>query len=62
MKWSQTHCASILVDTFSAGKKNALRVEVAGNEIVVRKPGTALLLAYSKSAELPKLVLTRSSR
>jgi hypothetical protein len=37
-----------------------LRIDLEGDEIVVRKPGTSFMLAYSKSAELPRLVLTRS--
>src|SRR6476661_3438292 len=32
-----------------------------GDEIVVTKPGTLLLLAYQKSVDEPRLVVTRSS-
>jgi hypothetical protein len=66
MKWSQALCTSILIDGLYrqtdkelAGRRH-LQVDLEGDEIVVRKPGTALLLAYSKSAELPRLTLTRS--
>jgi hypothetical protein len=59
MKLAQSRCAAIFADTFSARTKT-LRVDVEGDEIIVRRPGTALMLAYSKSAEQPRLVLTRS--
>jgi hypothetical protein len=66
MKLSQALCSSILIDGLylqpveqHAGSGH-LRVDLEGDEIVVRKPGTTLLLAYSKSAEEPRLVLTRS--
>jgi hypothetical protein len=57
MKLAQARCATIFADTFSARAKT-LRVDVEGDEIIVRRPGTALMLAYSKSAE--QLRLTRS--
>ena len=41
-------------------RKPGLQVDLEGNDIVVRKPGTSLLLAYTKSIEEPRLVLTRS--
>ena len=41
-------------------QKHGLQIDLEGNEIVVRKPGTSLLLAYTKSVEEPRLVLTRS--
>jgi hypothetical protein len=50
---------AIFADTFSAPTKT-LRVDLESDEIIVRRPGTALMLAYSKSAEQPRLVLTRS--
>jgi hypothetical protein len=50
MKLAQARCATIFADTFSARAKT-LRVDVEGDEIIVRRPGTALMLAYSKSAE-----------
>jgi hypothetical protein len=59
MKLSQGICASILVDALDAPEVRHLHVDVEGSEIVVRKPGT-LLLAYSRSADQRKLVLTRS--
>ena len=66
MKLSQALCSSILIDGLylqpveqHAGSGH-LRVDLEGDEIVVRRPGTTLLLAYSKSAEEPRLVLTRS--
>ena len=37
-----------------------IEVTVEDDEIVVTKRGTAFLLAYRKSAEEPRLVLTRS--
>ena len=37
-----------------------LHVELDGDEIVVTKPKSAFLLAYRKSIEEPRLVLTRS--
>jgi hypothetical protein len=37
-----------------------LNVELDGDEIVVTKPKSAFLLAYRKSIEEPRLVLTRS--
>jgi hypothetical protein len=64
MKWSQALCTSILVDGLCAhrpvGLTSPLRIELEGEEIVVTRPGTTLLLAYSKSSELPQLALTRS--
>jgi hypothetical protein len=42
------------------GAKVELRVSVEDDEIVVTKPGTTFLLAYRKSAEQPRIVLTRS--
>ena len=39
---------------------HGLQIDLEGNEIVVRKPGISLLLAYTKSVEEPRLVLTRS--
>jgi hypothetical protein len=54
MKWSQAYCACILANTFFTRTKNTVRVDVEGNEMVVRRPGTPLLLAYSKSAEQPR--------
>jgi hypothetical protein len=65
MKLSQALCSSILIDGFypqpvEQHADGHLRVDLEGDEIVVRKPGTTLLLAYSKSAEQPRLVLTRS--
>jgi hypothetical protein len=66
VKLSQALCSSILNDGLypqpveqHAGGGH-LRVDLEGDEIVVTKPGTTLLLAYSKSAEEPRLVLTRS--
>lgn len=59
MKWSQALCTSILVDGTQTDGGH-LRVDLDGDEIVVRKPGTTLLLAYSKSVERQTLVLTRS--
>ena len=44
----------------SAHASGYLRIDLEGDEIVVTKPGTSFMLAYSKSAELPRLVLTRS--
>jgi hypothetical protein len=38
-----------------------LVVALDGDEIVVTKPGTLLLLAYQKSVDEPRLVVTRSS-
>ena len=38
-----------------------LVVALDGDEIVVTKPGTLLLLAYQKSVDEPRLILTRSS-
>jgi len=38
-----------------------LVVALDGDEIVVTKPGTLLLLAYHKSVDEPRLVVTRSS-
>jgi len=38
-----------------------LVVALDGHEIVVTKPGTLLLLAYQKSVDEPRLVVTRSS-
>ena len=64
MKLSQALCSSIdglypqPVEQHAGG--GHLRIDLEGDEIVVRKPGTPLLLAYSKSAEQPRLVLTRS--
>jgi hypothetical protein len=43
------------------GREVELVVVLDGNEIVVTKPGTLLLLAYQKSVDEPRLVLTRSS-
>ena len=61
MKWSQALCTSILVDgLWSQTDGGRLRVDLEGDEIVVRKSGTTLLLAYTKSVEQPRLVLTRS--
>jgi hypothetical protein len=48
MKLAQARCATIFADTFSARAKT-LRVDVEGDEIIVRRPGTALMLAYSRS-------------
>jgi len=41
-------------------RRGALECMVWNDEIVVTKPGTAFLLGYRKSAEEPRLVLTRS--
>jgi hypothetical protein len=66
VKLSQALCSSILIDGLYPQPVEQhvggghLRVDLEGDEIVVRKPGTTLLLAYSKSAEQPRLVLTRS--
>ena len=61
MKWSQGLCTSILIDGVRTQTgETQLRVELEGDEIVVRKPGTSFLLAYAKSVEQPRLVLTRS--
>jgi hypothetical protein len=43
------------------GREVELVVVLDGNEIVVTKPGTLLLLAYQKAVDEPRLVLTRSS-
>jgi hypothetical protein len=68
MKLSPALCTSILTVGLNPAAEaqqehmgsGHLRVELEGDEIVVRKPGTSLLLAYSKSVEQPRLVLTRS--
>jgi hypothetical protein len=69
MKWSQAVRSSILSDGLCAQTDEAkqnhmgsghLRVDLEGDEIVVRKPGTSLLLAYTKSVDQLRLVLTRS--
>jgi hypothetical protein len=61
MKWSQALCSSILVDGLCPQVDgDHLRVDLDGDEIVVTKPGTLLMLAYAKSVEQPRLVLTRS--
>jgi len=41
--------------------ESELTVFLDGDEIVVTKPGTLLLLAYRKAVDEPRLVLTRSS-
>jgi hypothetical protein len=43
------------------GREVELVVVLDGDEIVVTKPGTLLLLAYRKSVDEPRLVVTRSS-
>jgi hypothetical protein len=43
------------------GREGDLVVVLDGDEIVVTKPGTLLLLAYRKSIDEPRLILTRSS-
>ena len=43
------------------GREVELAVVLDGDEIVVTKPGTLLLLAYRKPVDEPRLVLTRSS-
>ena len=43
------------------GREVELAVVLDGDEIVITKPGTLLLLAYRKSVDEPRLVLTRSS-
>ena len=43
------------------GREVELAVVLDGDEIVVTKPGTLLLLAYRKSVDEARLVLTRSS-
>jgi hypothetical protein len=61
MKWAQALCSSILVDGLCTQADGGdLRVDLDGDEIVVTKPGTMLMLAYAKSVEQPRLVLTRS--
>jgi hypothetical protein len=66
MKLSHALCSTILIDGLylqpveQHAHSGHLRIDLEGDEIVVRKPGTSLLLAYSKSAEQPRLVLTRS--
>lgn len=66
MKWSQALCSSILIDGLrpqsDEGRPGSgcLQIDLEGDEIVVRKPGTSLMLAYSKSVEFPRLALTRS--
>lgn len=40
--------------------EHGLKVDVADDEIVVTKPGTTFLLAYRKSVDQSRLVLTRS--
>jgi hypothetical protein len=57
MKWSQALRPQRGEERESVG---CLRIELEGEEIVVRKPGTSFMLAYSKSAELSRLALTRS--
>jgi hypothetical protein len=65
MKWSNALCASILIEELYMQRdekhgSSHLRVELEGDEIVVRKPGTTLLLGYRRSVEEARLVLTRS--
>ena len=65
MKWSNALCTSILIEELYMQRderhgSSHLRVELEGDEIVVRKPGTSLLLGYSRSIEQARLVLTRS--
>ena len=56
MKWSNALCASILIEELYMQRdekhgSSHLRVELEGDEIVVRKPGTTLLLGYRRSVE-----------
>jgi hypothetical protein len=66
MKLFQAACTSILIDGLHTQNDEEhtvsgyLQIDLEGDEIVVRKPGTSFMFAYSKSAELPRLVLTRS--
>ena len=58
MKWSQALCSSILFDElYAQTDTDGLKVGVQGDEIVVRKPGTSLLLAYAKSVQQTLLAL-----
>jgi hypothetical protein len=63
---SQALCSSILIDGLGTQSDEEragsgyLRIDLEGDEIVVRKSGSSFLLAYSKSAELPRLALTGS--
>ncbi len=58
MKWSQAVCFSILFDElYAQTDRDGLQVGVQGDEIVVRKPGTSLLLAYAKSVQQTLIAL-----
>jgi hypothetical protein len=58
MKWSQALCSSILLDElYAQNDRDGLQVGGQGDEIVVRKPGTSLLLAYAKSVKQTLLPL-----
>jgi hypothetical protein len=37
-----------------------LKVELAGNEIVVTRPGTDMMVAYRKTSDKPTLLITRT--
>jgi hypothetical protein len=58
MKWSQALCSSILFDElYAQNDRDGLQVGGQGDEIVVRTPGTSLLLAYAKSVKQTLLPL-----